>query len=155
TSTDPMLGKTSIVIGAVPTTPVAGTAPLNVTVNTSGGGQVFWGTNGITATSSSPQTVVNALGRNVVFNTGSRAASAITLQGKNTITADPPVAGSHEITADSLIPSPDEMPPAPPSVLFRPVLNATPAMQVLQSDSTALTSTTMPAYTNLIIPVTS
>ena len=76
-------------IGAIPGSPVVGTAPANVTVNDTGGGVTYFGTNSISA--SAPNNTLNATGANIVFNTGSLPASAISLGGGVTITADPPV----------------------------------------------------------------
>jgi len=81
-------GNVNIVIGAVPASPVIGTAPANVTVSQSGGGQVFFGNNRIVA--NTPVNLATAIGTRIVFNTGTRPASAITLGGGVTITADPP-----------------------------------------------------------------
>ena len=88
TSQKPTAGNVSIVMGSVPTSPVTGSQPGNVNVATSEGGQIYWGQNGITA--NSPTNNVSAIGTNIIFNTGSLSASAITLNGGVTITADPP-----------------------------------------------------------------
>jgi hypothetical protein len=82
-------GNVYIVMGAVPVNPVQGLAP---TINPptfigTGGALVYFGTNSITTGASD---VLQALGRNLVFNTGAFAGSAITLGQGVTITADPP-----------------------------------------------------------------
>ncbi len=64
--------------------------PSNITIQSSGGAQVYFGNNGITA--SSPGNVLTAQGQSITFNTGSLAASAITLGGNDKIIADPPIA---------------------------------------------------------------
>jgi hypothetical protein len=85
------LGNVYIGLGAAPGTPDVGPNPGNVTLSELGGGQVYFGTNGITA--SAPNNTLNAWGANIVFDTKSRPASAISLEGNVTITADPPVTG--------------------------------------------------------------
>ena len=85
---DAAYGNTDIVIGAIPGTPVVGTQPANTTLTQTGGGIIYWGTNSITA--STPTNAIKALARNVIFNTGTEAASAISLGGNVTIIADPP-----------------------------------------------------------------
>jgi hypothetical protein len=82
-------GAVNIVIGAVPTTPVAGIAPANAVVTDPGGGQVFWGTNGISVPTGKASVVLD--GSNVVFNTGSLPSTAIILGNNVVITADPTV----------------------------------------------------------------
>ncbi len=84
------LGNVYAVIGSIPGSPVIGTTPSNVVVNDTGGGQTYFGTNSIIA--SAPTNTLNATGANIVFNTGNLPASAISLGGSVTITADPPVA---------------------------------------------------------------
>ena len=82
-------GNVTITIGAPPATPTAGSAPSNVTEYIVNGGQIFYGANGIDAL---PTTnTLNAIGGTMIFDTGSRAASAITLGGGVVITADPPL----------------------------------------------------------------
>ena len=83
------LGNVHVVIGGVPSNPVVGTAPSNVVVHNTGGGVTYFGSNGIMA--SGPTNTLNATGANIVFNTGSLAATKISLGGGVTITADPPV----------------------------------------------------------------
>src|SRR5262249_16147830 len=75
-------------------------------ITSTGGGQVFYGSNGIIA--NGPANSLNALGRNVVFSTGTLPATAITLNGNVTITADPPVTGVEStgiVNSDSQGPS--------------------------------------------------
>ena len=83
------IGNVYVIIGAKPGSPVIGTAPANVTVNNTGGGVTYFGTHSITAVA--PSNVLNASGRNIVFNTGSLPGTAIFLGGSITITADPPL----------------------------------------------------------------
>jgi hypothetical protein len=67
------------------------TPPANVTVNTTGSGGVFFGANGITALA--PNNTMNALNADIQFDTNGLPATAITLGGDVTITADPPYTG--------------------------------------------------------------
>jgi hypothetical protein len=86
-STSTTGGQVNIVLGPVPSNPVAGTAPTSgLTVNQVSGGSVFFG-KGITV--QGPVSTINLQGSNVVFNVGTRPISAITLGGSDTITADP------------------------------------------------------------------
>lgn len=90
---NPAKGTTEIVVGALPTAPYSTSAkPSTVTENIAGGASIYYGSNGIIALGSS--NVINAIGRDVIFSTNSRSASAITLAGGNTVTSDPPVAGA-------------------------------------------------------------
>ena len=63
--------------------------PTNISASFSGGASIFYGVNGISAPVGG--NVLNAKGQSIVFNTGSLSASAITLGGNVSITADPPV----------------------------------------------------------------
>jgi len=92
TLSNPGLGFVNIVIGPIPSMPVVGSVPANVTVNESGGGKIYFGTNSINA--SAPNNTLNAKGRNIIFNTGDRGPTAITIGGNVTITADPPSGGA-------------------------------------------------------------
>lgn len=85
------LGNVSITIGPPPAAPTNTTAPANVAVSLANGGLVYFGKNNISA--SAPSNTINASGSEVVFNTGTRAATAITLGGGDIITADPPAEG--------------------------------------------------------------
>lgn len=82
------LGNVYISIGDLPKKPVEGRAPKGLQVSEKWGGNAYFGANGITVKGSGNE--VNAWGSNVVFNTGSRSASAITLEGGVYILADPP-----------------------------------------------------------------
>ena len=84
-------GSVYIVIGAVPAKLVQGSTPTNVTTSVTNPGAVYFGTNGIIATTS-PNTVT-ANGISVVFSTGTNPAAAIQLDGNTAITAkvSPPV----------------------------------------------------------------
>ncbi|MBX9878974.1 MAG: hypothetical protein K2Y22_11000 [Candidatus Obscuribacterales bacterium] len=90
-------GNVTITIGAPPSTPTAGSTPSNVTEYIVAGGQIFYGANGIDAQPST--NTLNAIGGTMIFDTGSRSSSAITLGGGVTITADPPL-----LPDDSLVP---------------------------------------------------
>ena len=85
TSTNGALGGVNVVIGAVPGSPVVGTRPSAVQAATSTGSNIYYGTNSIAA--NAPTNTVTASGANVIFNTGSRPASAITLGGADRINA--------------------------------------------------------------------
>jgi hypothetical protein len=74
--------RLNISIGNPPVLPIAGSAPGN-TVTTSGAGKVYFGKNGITSVNNQ----FNALGNSIVFSTGRRSASAITLEQGISITA--------------------------------------------------------------------
>jgi hypothetical protein len=103
-SNSPFWGFVNVSIGPTPfigsftNQPQAGITPGNVTVNSTGGGQVFFGStlfpnDTITAAAGS---VLNAAARNILFNANGNAAS-ITLSGGSpgtTITADPPVSAT-------------------------------------------------------------
>jgi len=91
TTGTPGLGNVTVVVGAVPASPVAGTKPADLVVNASGGGQVFFGSKGISAMHA--VNVLNAIGGNITFDTNGAAATKIMLNGGVTITADPPVTG--------------------------------------------------------------
>ena len=88
------IGGGSVQIG-IGTTPFAqatpATSPTNVNTSKSGGGQIFFGTNGITGPAAGTPAQVNAIGKNVVFSTATAKATAITLGNGAVITADPPV----------------------------------------------------------------
>lgn len=94
TFSNPSFGNVTIVIGIVPDTPTVGTPPANVTVNEVGGGVVYFGAQGITA--NAPTNTLNAIARNIIFDTNGAASSAIVLEGNVTITADPPIALAQE-----------------------------------------------------------
>jgi hypothetical protein len=76
------LGNVEIIMGSTTTT--AGTA-TNVTATKSAGGLVYYGTKGIKANGLVSD--VYAIGRNVMFNTGTLAATAIQLGGNDVISA--------------------------------------------------------------------
>lgn len=88
TISNPTAGNVTVFIGGSAGAPVVGSAPANVTVNQSGGGLVYFGTNGITA--SGPTNTLTAKGRDIQFSTGSGPSTLITLGGGVTIDADPP-----------------------------------------------------------------
>ncbi len=92
-STQPGLGEVLLTIGAVPSLYTPGTTPANVTINETGGGVVYFGSNiypNQTITAHTPNNTLNASGRAVIFNSDNRP-TAITLNGNDTITGDPPV----------------------------------------------------------------
>ena len=82
------LGNVYIVVGDIPNTPTVGTTSTNVSVNPTSGGQVFFGSAGITATSTN---TVNAPGTIVVFSAPS--SSQISMNGNVTInqSSGPPI----------------------------------------------------------------
>ncbi len=77
-------------VGAYAQTNTTNPNPANISDTTSGGANIFYGVNGISAPLGG--NVLNAKGQSIVFNTGSLPANAITLGGNVSITADPPVA---------------------------------------------------------------
>jgi hypothetical protein len=84
------VGEVYIVLGGIPAVPVTRRAPKNVIVNQNAGGTVFLGRKGISVKRQT-SIVLQALGRNLVFNTGTRQSSrAISLGSNVNITADPP-----------------------------------------------------------------
>jgi mucin-19 len=87
------LGNIWIVVGSIPASPVKGNAPANLSTSSRWGGQVYFGANGI-STGKGRQIQLNAWGSNIVFSTGTRAASAITLEGGVFMLADPPVSAA-------------------------------------------------------------
>jgi hypothetical protein len=115
TISNPVLGNVTVFIGNSAGAPVDGSTPANVTVNESGGGQVYFGTNGITAIG--PTNTITGKGRNVQFSTGSGPATLISLGGSVTIDADPP--DPIDVPAVSIAPAPNfisiDMPSIHPS----------------------------------------
>jgi len=143
-------GDITITIGAP--VQVAGTAPGNVTQNTTGGGQIFFGTNGITALA--PNNTLNALDADITFSTGTLPATAITLGGGVTITADPPSTTAVrttlptsvlEISGAGLSP---RVTPVQDS-LFPQVTPATSSTQLTSATATALPATSQLAASQL------
>ncbi|MBX3137687.1 hypothetical protein KF707_15800 [Candidatus Obscuribacterales bacterium] len=97
-------GDISLIVG--PTiSQIAGPTPSNVTINTTGTGTVFYGTNGITALA--PNNTLNALNANITFSTGTLPSTAISLGGNVTITADPPYTTAI-VTQSPVAPSEDK-----------------------------------------------
>ncbi len=88
-STTASAGYVVLNIGNYSQTNTTNPNPTNIQVITSGGANVYFGANGIKATSSG--NLLYADGQSIVFNTGSLPASAITLSSNIHITADPPV----------------------------------------------------------------
>lgn len=87
-------GNVYIFIGNnVPVAPAVGPTPSNTVLNPTGGGQIFFDTNGITG--NAPTNYVNTNGAQVIFSTGARPASAITMNGGVIINdnAPPPPGG--------------------------------------------------------------
>jgi len=80
------VGNVTINIGPT-ATKVVGTTPTNVTPNETKGGKIYYGKNGITALS--PTNMLNALDRNIIFDTDG-SSGTIQLGGGVTIQADPP-----------------------------------------------------------------
>ena len=92
-------GTVQFVIGTLPPPLVAGTTPVGVTVNGSGGTVFF--NNGITNSGSS---TINLINGNVIFSAGKAGPGAITVDDGVTITADPP-APAPALTSMSNAPS--------------------------------------------------
>lgn len=93
-------GNVYITIGAPPINPVDGVAPAGVTITETAGGQVTFGAspgNPAGSITADPSAVFEALGRNLVFNTGALPATAITVGADVTITADPPSTGGSSV----------------------------------------------------------
>lgn len=88
TMSNPALGNVTVFVGGTAGAPVDGPTPANVQVSESGGGQVYFGTNGITANGST--NYLTAKGRNIQFSTGTGPGTLITLAGGVDIMADPP-----------------------------------------------------------------
>lgn len=140
------LGNVYVVVGSMPTNPVKGSATNGITVSEKYGGQVFWGSNGI---SSDGKNQVNAWGSNVVFSTGARPKSAIKLDGGVYILADPPVASATQqasvnlsidtVSSASLVSRAVAAPAAfnlqslqTPAVFYMNSVKSTPETKVLQ-----------------------
>lgn len=95
-------GAIRIFATATPGAPTNTTPPANVVIGTqSGGGQTFFGANGITALA--PNNTMENIGADIVFDTGTKPASAILLGGNVLIHADPPVS-STPLTRDNSLP---------------------------------------------------
>src|SRR4030095_3819493 len=82
------LGNVYVVMGPVPTNPVKGPDPANLTVSLANGGKITFGSNGITALCCN--NTANVDGARVVLDTGALPASRITLGGNVTINATNP-----------------------------------------------------------------
>src|SRR6202020_2005534 len=80
-------GPVAITIGDAPANPIVGSKPANVIIGKNTGGQAYYGTNSISVPTG-PVTI-NLQGDDVIFNTGTRPASAITIGANTVITADP------------------------------------------------------------------
>ncbi len=84
-------GHVTLSVGPIPTSPVAGVAPANVTVNVSDGGNVFFGD--ISFIANPPNNTLTAKGANIsisIDSSSAHGAGAITLDRGVTIFADPP-----------------------------------------------------------------
>ncbi len=99
-STNANLGFVTMNIGSLSQINTVNPNPSNIAVQTSGGSNVYFGNNGIIANASG--NVLFANGRNIVFNTGSLAASAISLGGKVQLTADPPPNSFSSVSVEEL-----------------------------------------------------
>ncbi len=99
-STSASLGNVVFNIGAFNQTNTANPYMANMNVKMSGGATVYFGNNGITSMSGG--NILYANGRNIIFNTGSLGANAITLGGNVSITADPPVM-PESITSNTMV----------------------------------------------------
>lgn len=78
-------GEVYVVIGSVPTSPTPGTAPADMTLNITNGGNIYFGADGIS--SQCCNHVANVNGSNVIFETGAAPATGIVLTTNNTINA--------------------------------------------------------------------
>ena len=87
-------------IGSYSQTNTTNPNPNAITVESSGGASVYFGANGINATSNG--NILNAKGQDIVFNTGSLSPSAINLGGNVTIIADPPILTVNSFKTDSV-----------------------------------------------------
>ena len=87
-SSNANLGFVTLNIGILSQINTVNPNPSNITVQTAGNSNVYFGNNGILANGGG--NVLFANGRNIVFNTGNLADSALSLGGKVQITADPP-----------------------------------------------------------------
>jgi hypothetical protein len=95
-STQAGLGVVDISIGALPTGVVQGTVPANVALHETGGGLVYFGSNvhpNQTIATNAPTNNLYSTGIYMVFNSDNRA-NAISLEGGDTITSDPPLGAS-------------------------------------------------------------
>ena len=88
-------------VGAYAQTNTTNPDSNNIMATSSGGASIFYGANGISALSL--DNVLNAKGQDIVFNTGSLPASAITLNGNVSITADPPISLISNLSGASVI----------------------------------------------------
>ncbi len=86
-------GNVNIVIGKVPSKPVNGTPPP-ANVMLVGASGIFFGTTPAKApsTANGSTSTLTSINASLIFNTGALLPAAITLQGGNIITADPPSA---------------------------------------------------------------
>ncbi len=88
-STSTSSGYVTFNIGSFSQTNTTNPNPANITVQTAGSGNVYFGNNGIQAKASG--NILFADGQNIAFNTGSLPSTAIILGGNDKITADPPI----------------------------------------------------------------
>lgn len=79
------VGNVNVVIGSVPSKPIAGNQPGNIQPTITQGGSIFYGKNGITA--QAPDNLLTAQGRTIILDTGKAQATAIDLQGSVQIEA--------------------------------------------------------------------
>jgi len=92
-------GNIRVVIGPIEA-PVTGPKPARVTVHTSAGGRVFFGEDSITALH--PRNTLTAKGAEIQFDTGPlQGRRAITLGGRLSMLADPPVPAGSTIAANA------------------------------------------------------
>ncbi len=89
TSSTPGIGTVQVIIGQKQSLNTNNPNPNYIGVHTAYGANVYFGKNGIEATSNN--NVLFANGRDITFNTGNLPANSITLGGNVKITADPPI----------------------------------------------------------------
>jgi hypothetical protein len=91
-------GKVAISIGQAPSTPNPGTAPDHVITSESLGGEIFFGTNGITT--AAPDNQITAYYSDVIFDTKGLDATSISLDGNVTISSSHPVLSNLNFSND-------------------------------------------------------
>jgi hypothetical protein len=137
------VGQVSMAIGPVPVSNlIVGTIPTpNPILLTSGGGAITFSTsaNASGSITTAGSNVINAAGRNVVFNEGI-SGGTISLAGNDTIIADPPVpaggglsARSQPFTEVGLLQSPVALPKTGREYTIAPTRDVTDGQSVLNA----------------------
>lgn len=126
-------GNIRIVVGPIGA-PVAGTQPADVSVQTSSGGQVYFGNSSITAYG--PTSTLKAVGSQLQFDSGSQQGpQAIVLLGSVFMLADPPATPA---MLKSLLPNSGTWSGNTPSSTFDSFSNATAAPSAIIHVQSAL-----------------